>query len=47
MVMRWWIGERDWVDEVVGGIEIELELEEDEEEDMLQGRCFIKGLREL
>ena len=35
MVMRWWIDQRDWVDEVMGGIEIELELEEDEEEDML------------
>ena len=30
------MGEREWVDEVVGGIEIELILEEDEEEDIVE-----------
>ena len=35
--MKWWMGERDWVDKVVGGTEMKLVLEGDEEEDCRWG----------
>ena len=41
IVIRWCMGEREWVDEVVGGIETELVLEEDEEEAIV-GKVFDK-----
>ena len=41
MVIRWWIGERDWGDVFWVRADRELEEEEEEEEEDIAGKVFV------